>query len=471
MKAKRQGAYIAALLTFFLTVFPSRDTLAGLPLLAVVAEVAEIGASMVLRQVGKQAVVAVGVAANDASWVTASSSILPNLVALIGLGTYVGSTSEQKYMVQANPSVPLPTASPVGAYGSYGNPYRYEGGSVLIKTTGSTIGAVSPANSTDGLLHKIPAGTYTVVQFLEQFNLLYQYLKPSLAATVRPPYARYASGYIDGDVRQFSNVSAFYADFEICPQDPLTNQGGSCSIPAGTSGLSVLYQEGADGVYRIKITSDGAGFEPDSSDPDWTATNKFPAANRIAVKGVNAANEPSVVEVGRVSGKTQIKATSQSGSKLKSRVLELNSDMSVASIVESFSPGTVAAYDPATSTGTDTGSVVFPSDYARAGEAAQAANTIKTSVDQLKDRLNDSATLADPESPQYTSHWGDTFTGLLSWSLPAHTSTCPVATFDAFERTFRMDSHCQLAADYWDTLRVAMVVVWVILALFILLRA
>jgi len=469
MKAKRQGAYIAALLTFFLTVFPSRDSLAGFPLLAIVAEAAEIGASMVLRQVGKQAVVAVGVAANDASWVTASSSILPNLVALIGLGTYVGSTSDQKYMVQANPSVPLPTASPIGAYGAYGNPYQYGGGSVLIKTTGATIGAVSPANSTDGQLHKVPAGTYTVAQFLEQLNIVFQYWKPSIAATLNPPYAQYTGG----EPRSFYNVSAYYADFEICPSDPKTNLGGSCSVPAAVSGLSVHYQEGADGVYRIKITSDGAGFEPDSSDPDWTAANKFPSANRIAVKGVNAANEPSVVEVGRVSGKTQIKATSQSGSNLKSRVLELNNDMSVASIVESFNPGTVAAYDPATSTGTgtDTGSVVFPSDYARAGEAAQAANTIKTSVDQLKDRLTDSAAVADPEAPQYTNHWGDTFTGLLSWSLPAHTSTCPVATFDAFERTFRMDSHCQLAADYWETLRVAMVVVWVILALFILLRA
>jgi len=262
------------------------------------------------------------------------------------------------------------------------------------------------------------------------------------------------------------------------------SSGSTTSCPNGytLNGSSCVLSDArlAQADSKSDLTRSASGFTSNDADPlpSYAALN----SNKVVAYGQNSKGEPLIFTASTSTDGTQTniqvqtQTTAGGQSAIETRNIAVNAASGqIISASSSLNAGSLSGVGTGATANTgnavNSSDIAFPSDYARAGEAAQAANTIKTSVDQLKDRLTDSAAVADPEAPQYTNHWGDTFTGLLSWSLPAHTSTCPVATFDAFERTFRMDSHCQLAADYWDTLRVAMVVVWVILALFILLRA
>lgn len=149
---------------------------------------------------------------------------------------------------------------------------------------------------------------------------------------------------------------------------------------------------------------------------------------------------------------------------------------------------TVLAADAgATAPQTQPQSITFPSDYARMGEAAAAAQTVKTSVDALSPRLDtlhhdltDASTPpTDPTLPASTqfdnAFFKDTFTNLLAWRLPGHTSTCPVVNFDytlfGAPTHLVMDGHCTLAEQQRANLSVAMIVFWTLVALFIVMEA
>lgn len=107
----------------------------------------------------------------------------------------------------------------------------------------------------------------------------------------------------------------------------------------------------------------------------------------------------------------------------------------------------------------------FPSDYARQGEA-------KAASDKLGDRLlQESSPSADPEIPDGYTDLSGSFSGLLGWQLPSHQSQCPTGSFDAWDRTFVFDRHCQLAQDHVQALALVMIVVWTIAGLWIVLRA
>ena len=90
------------------------------------------------------------------------------------------------------------------------------------------------------------------------------------------------------------------------------------------------------------------------------------------------------------------------------------------------------------------------------GEGAASADPVPASVDDLK--------IAGLDG-------GSTFSGLTSWTLPAHTSTCPSGSFNAFGKVFVIDAQCRLALDNLAPLRAAMIVSFTLAALFIVLRA
>ena len=66
---------------------------------------------------------------------------------------------------------------------------------------------------------------------------------------------------------------------------------------------------------------------------------------------------------------------------------------------------------------------------------------------------------------------GITFSTLTSWSLPAHTSTCPSGTFQAFGNTFTIDGGCSFASTYLGVFRAVMILFFTVGALFIVLKA
>lgn len=109
-------------------------------------------------------------------------------------------------------------------------------------------------------------------------------------------------------------------------------------------------------------------------------------------------------------------------------------------------------------------SIQFPSDYARQGEAQAAADSIKARLENTQD-------INDPVMPSEFAHFGDTFNNLLGWQLPSHNSQCPTSSFQFLDNTYVIDTHCQLINDHFDLFRSVMAVVFVLLALFVVMRA
>lgn len=120
--------------------------------------------------------------------------------------------------------------------------------------------------------------------------------------------------------------------------------------------------------------------------------------------------------------------------------------------------------------------IEFPSDYARQGEAATAAQSIVDALGPKLDKITETG--ADPTDPTQPpgsefdqAFFQGTFTNLLGWQLPAHTSQCPTSSFDWNSTSYTINTHCQLINDHFSVLASAMAVVWTIVALFILLGA
>jgi len=120
--------------------------------------------------------------------------------------------------------------------------------------------------------------------------------------------------------------------------------------------------------------------------------------------------------------------------------------------------------------------VTFPNDYARAGEAVRAANSINPKLDTLHNDLSVTAPVSDPVAPVAGDlpTFGNTFTNLLSWQLPAHAGACPTPSVDLSTLglgSHQLTSHCGLLQDHSAPIHNAMVAVFTILALFVVLRA
>lgn len=146
------------------------------------------------------------------------------------------------------------------------------------------------------------------------------------------------------------------------------------------------------------------------------------------------------------------------------------------------SPGAQNTSNPASAVAPTTtlsnAPVSFPTDYARQGEAAAAAATVSSKLDVLHNDLTATTSIADPVSPDSTTMpwFTNTFTNLLAWQLPAHTSTCPAPTFDLSAllgagHIYTMDQHCQFFNNSAATIQSVFVICWTIFALFIVLRA
>lgn len=158
--------------------------------------------------------------------------------------------------------------------------------------------------------------------------------------------------------------------------------------------------------------------------------------------------------------------------------IAINADTSVPTVSTGSAvqaiPGVEAGAVPGTGTGTGTGTgepIAFPSDYARAGEAANAATQVKTSVDAITTKLTDTQTVDDPTIPDYPDVWASTFDGITGWHLPSHTSECPTGSFVFNNQIFTIDAHCQLISNYFGALSAAMNVVWFVLAFAVVMGA
>lgn len=115
-------------------------------------------------------------------------------------------------------------------------------------------------------------------------------------------------------------------------------------------------------------------------------------------------------------------------------------------------PTNQGQFDPAT------GEITFPSDYARAGEAAAAAQTISENL--LQGEVV-TPVVADADMPWF----GDTFQPLSAFQINTTGATCPVWQFDALDENFYIDHHCTLIQDFNALFYAMFTAFWVLLAI------
>lgn len=166
-------------------------------------------------------------------------------------------------------------------------------------------------------------------------------------------------------------------------------------------------------------------------------------------------------------------------------------------------PGQITEDDPysvssssTTNPGTGTGTTFqFPTDYARVGEAAAAANVVKASVDSFKgefvlfrtsweafktlfqtlhEKITGTTEVQDPAEQPIENGLKAATSGLTDWSMPAHSGACPTpsVSMEFFGgRTFTMNSHCEIAEQNRDLIGSIMRIMFAVMAVFIVLGA
>lgn len=180
-----------------------------------------------------------------------------------------------------------------------------------------------------------------------------------------------------------------------------------------------------------------------------------------------------------VNGQTQV-TTSTVGISSGGIVVSVSGDVQAGSLPSSTTGGAVAPVISPSPTQQEAPvqPITFPNDYARTGEAQTAANTLAPKLDSIHHDLSDTVAVVDPVAPVAGDmpSWGNTFTNLLSWHLPAHSSACPQPSMDlsgvlGSGHVYTMTAHCDLFNNNAAPLHAAMVVVFSVLAVLIVLRA
>jgi hypothetical protein len=241
---------------------------------------------------------------------------------------------------------------------------------------------------------------------------------------------------------------------------------------------------GAD--ETISITRSSGLFSYDLRDVDVPSSvggeSGFPVttSSGLAFQFTNDAQQMSVITVNPSPLGTTITEYNQTSPETYQKselqvdtagVIQSGSSTSSSGVVNpvpSSPPNVSVVYQPVTSTspetdpGTGTGTQ-FPSDYARAGEAAAAAQNV---VDGLL-----SGEFVTPEVPDEQMPWfGSTFDGVLP-TINTAGATCPVWQFDALGESFYIDHHCQLIVDFNALFYAMFTAFWVLLAFRTVLEA
>ncbi len=76
-----------------------------------------------------------------------------------------------------------------------------------------------------------------------------------------------------------------------------------------------------------------------------------------------------------------------------------------------------------------------------------------------------------PTSWQILAPLTSLFPELRNFQTPAHSSECPKPTFQIFQKSIVMDSHCTIAEQFRPQITSVMLTVWILVSLFIVLSA
>ena len=260
----------------------------------------------------------------------------------------------------------------------------------------------------------------------------------------------------------------------VCSTGYSSDGAGGCTL---TSPSSVPYP--ADNRCGLKIS--GGVMSYDSRDPDCASpTPGILSADGKTLQVTSGGNRVQVqINADGTVSVTQWAANSD-GTTTINGLKAGNPTSSGSSAIQSSTQSTTTA------TGQDAFNQTpsaqqsnFPDDYAR-DATVQAGNRTLTQIDtklaDIKDKLTSDNSKADdptprPDSDVQGAFFPNTFDSLRGWTMPARSVACPTWSFSLWNQTYTIDAHCTLIEQQRALMSSICVLVYSIVALFIVLGA
>lgn len=502
----RTLAALAAVLVLCFSVVTPAQALA--PIVWGAAEVGSFVTGVVIRAAGRQALTSVGVAASDAAWITRLAS-LANTVKTLLIGSDTQASYQYEIQAGGGPIEPPPLATPPTGSGSgvsEEDPLPYD--SPLV-TPEFTIRWESWMGNDGGLWNNNRKFT-SISEAVSELNRVSNVVNPGewvyrdLRTFAPGEYTRVSNQEVGWKYHRWGADNYYVIaapaiirsskdDYGVvCPYPLPSKPPVGCDRPGNIHSFIGAYQltgfplkEGPDRVRRI--TYDGSRLAPDTADPDWEGYS--PDQYKFGFAFTSKADPNTRLEVVPYKSGLSVTAATQVGPDVRYRRMELTSDGKLAAVDEATytnenlstiytnKPGLLPYTDPngGTTPGTGTGTtptITFPDDYARENTTKSIATTTNDIKTYLNDTTGDLEDPPEPDSDQLKNRFFDgTFDNLLGWRLPPHTSQCPTASFRLWGNPYVVDSHCAIYQNQAATLSAIMAAVWVVLALFVVLKA
>lgn len=203
----------------------------------------------------------------------------------------------------------------------------------------------------------------------------------------------------------------------------------------------------------------------------------------VSFNGANSNKQPFSISFNpTASGGTNVNTTTQgsdaAGNSVNTNLnIQLNPQGVVTSATQTQTlPSGAPSPNPAVNPNTTPATTITPAtDYARQGEAAAATVPVTNELQKLNSNFTTVST-TDPLVPLSTDvpTFGTTFNNLFGFRLPLHASACPTPTLTLTGLgmgVYTLDSHCNLLNSNSAPIRTSMIIVFLLSALFIVLRA
>jgi hypothetical protein len=356
---------------------------------------------LVLRSAGRQALISVGVAANDASWIIRLSSLIQRAAVILRIA--VSDTEEYELPLQSDIPVPKPVddiGMDPSSMGALVNPVPYTHDFLRYKVTGTDICQIGNSPG-------IAAGVYSLSQILAECNniiLTYSPVNPYTGQVFQPWRLTRVK---DNEIYEASYTSCYrspgcgtHVENNLYVENLLLETSETNPNNRIYHEMEGFFVEEIDGVKRYVFSPQGF-LTPDTTDPDWTEQEKEsysnPENNPVIIRFVDSSGK--IVQLLATRFGTVVQAFTQSGNDVLARQFELNSQAAVVAVneymlqskglqeaAEEALPDLKGMLNPQTrpQTGESTDPGTFPwtgNDYARIYEAGAAADRI---VDALE---------------------------------------------------------------------------------------
>jgi hypothetical protein len=322
--------------------------------------------------------------------------------------------------------------------------------------------------SEDGNYCPVPFTLFTSVDYME--GMPQEFIDGVVAAsngyTMNVCYVKNVRRLSDGICDYVNGKGAFYTEDIDC----------RAYYDGGASAASTVYREGHVVSYgkdtetgKIIIHDISSNVSPDLRSYRYVISEETGTGLHVTELVISTSGKIVAAESFDIEGASIALPSSVPASKLASGVYPSaeNSPAVRYSASPATNPGTNPGTDPDPNQNDNNEPIQWPDDYARRGEAEDAADKIIDAFSGETEAID----LTAPVDSFNDNYFSGTFDGLTAWRLPPHVSQCPTGSFSVFGNNYTIDSHCVLMESYFNDLSSVMVVLFSLLALFIVLKA